>query len=117
MSGGLARRLRLTTSRAAYRRARLVIGSAAAPTLLTPDEFVELGHERQAKLFADPVIEIAASDDGYTFKRISADDRAEAIERYQEFMTGQAEGGSEPAPILQPDASTAAPDNSLGGSI
>lgn len=107
MSGGLARRLRLTTSRAAYRRAGLVIGSAAAPTLLTPDEFDELGHERQAKLFADPVIEIAASDDGHKFKRISADDRAEALERYQEFMTERAEGSDTNSPPPQTDASTA----------
>lgn len=107
MSEDLARQLRLTTSRAAYRRAGLVIGSAAAPTLLTPEEFDELGHERQAKLFADPVIEIAASDDGITFKRIPAEIRAEAIERYQEFMTGTGdEGGALSQAQLEPNSAS-----------
>lgn len=98
--------LRLTTSRAAYRRAGLVIGSAAAPTDLTPEAFEELGPERQSRLFADPAIEVAASTDGVTFRRISADDRAYAVERYQEFMTGQAEGEEANSPTPQTNAST-----------
>ena len=42
MTEGLKPMLRLTTSRSAYRRAGLVIGSAAAPTLLTLEEFEQL---------------------------------------------------------------------------
>lgn len=107
MTDGLKLILRLTTSRSAYRRAGLVIGSSAAPTLLSPDQFHELGKDRQLRLLADPAIEIAASEDGVTFKRLSIEDRELAVARYQEFTTGQAEGGSEPSPILQPTASTA----------
>jgi hypothetical protein len=107
--------LRLTTSRAAYRRAGLVIGSAAAPTDLTPEAFEELGPERQSRLFADPAIEVAASIDGVTFRRISADDRAYAVERYQEFMTGQAEGADKKSPAPSPNASTASDAAAVSG--
>lgn len=107
MTDGLKPILRLTTSRAAYRRAGLVIGSAAAPTLLTLEEFELLEDVRKVRLLEDPAIEHAVSEDGVTFKRIPIELRMEAVERYQEFTTGQAEGGSQPSPNLQPNASTA----------
>lgn len=107
MTDGLKPMLRLTTSRAAYRRAGLVIGSAAAPTLLTLEEFEQIEDDRKVRLLEDPAIEHAVSEDGVKFTRVTAELRAEAVARYQEFMTGQAEGGSQPSPVLQPTASTA----------
>lgn len=111
-----AAQLRLTTSRSAYRRAGLVIGSTATPTLLSPEQFHELGKHRQLRLLADPAIEIAASEDGVAFKRLSIEDRELAVSRYQEFMTGTGEeGGAEGQAPLEPslasDAAAATGDD------
>jgi hypothetical protein len=95
--------IRLTTSRSAYRRAGLVIGTAASPTLLSADEFGELGHDRVAKLLADAAVEIAASEDGVSFKRVPMDERQAAVVHYQEFMTGTGEeGGADSQTPLEP---------------
>lgn len=108
--------LRLTTSRAAYRRAGLVIGSAAMPTLLSPEQFERLGPDRQAKLFADTAVEIAVSDDGTTFKRLSVEDRTVAVEFYEKFMPreGEEEGADSQPPFEPnptPDAAAATGDD------
>ncbi|MBA4781171.1 MAG: hypothetical protein H2047_16520 [Blastomonas sp.] len=95
--------LRLTTSRSAYRRAGLVIGSAAAPTLLTLEEFEQLENESKIRLLEDPAIEHAVSEDGVKFTRVTAELRAEAVARYQEFMTGTGEeGGADSQTPLKP---------------
>ncbi|MGQ2942696.1 MAG: hypothetical protein ACT6Q7_01710 [Blastomonas fulva] len=107
--------LRLTTSRAAYRRAGLVIGSAAAPTLLTLEEFEQLEDDRKIRLLEDPAIEHAVSEDGVTFTRIAAELRAEAVDRYHKFMTGQAEGADKKSPASSPNASTASDATAVSG--
>lgn len=114
-----AAQLRLTTSRSAYRRAGLVIGSTATPTLLSPEQFHELGKHRQLRLLADPAIEIAASEDGVAFKRLSIEDRELAVSQYHEFMTGTGEeGGAEGQAPLEPslasDAAAATGDDGAG---
>lgn len=114
--GGMLPVIRLTTSRSAYRRAGLVIGTMASPTILTMADWEDLGHERQLVLLADDVVELASSEDEVTFKRLPADVRAQAIEAINEFMTGTGEEGGADSqtplePSLAPDAAAATGDD------
>lgn len=101
MSEGLFPQLRVTARSRSFRRAGMAFG--AEPVILalaglTSQVLVALVKE------AELVCEIG---DGVAFQVVTLTDLEDRLDIIAQFMTGQAEGGGELSPTLQPIASTA----------